>query len=215
MTSDTPKRSGQPSHLHSDRARQSQTFASAASSQRSRSRHKSKIKSACFLGLLLLLTLAGFSALSKGRRSRHFLSRGLSDNDALRQIAQSASSELQNCTAASNSPVCNWAKKHSRANRKRPADWEPKEGWPEDAEVAASLRHASDRALAAVGNATSSVHTPVQALQTIVQSFWPNPAAHGSSGTQAASLPQCNAVQGHSCIAVIGKYLLDVLFFCT
>ena len=213
MTTDTPKRSGQPSHLHSDRARQSQTFASAATSERSRTRHLTNFKGACCLGLLLLLTLAGFSALSKDRRSRHFHSRGPVDNSALRQLAQSASSELQNCTAASKSPVCNWARKHNRANRKRPADWEPKEGWPEDVDMAASLRHASDRALAAVGNATTSVHTPVQPLQSIVQSFWPNPVEPGSSGTQAANLPQCSAVHGHSCVAVIGKTCLTCFTF--
>ena len=203
MTTDTPKRSGQASQ-HSDRARQPFTFPVPASTERGRIRRRLAVKTAFCAGILLLLALAGFSALSKGRPSTHARSRGPGKRNPLRQFRQSASNELQNCTATSRSPVCDWARKHNRANRKRPVDWEPKEGWPEDAVIVSTVRHASDRALAAVGNVTTSTRRALEPLQSVAQSIWPAQKTPEAPATQQQNLAQCTVFHSHACIAVIG-----------
>lgn len=199
MTTDTPRRSIQAGHLYSDRARQALSFPSGVASKRTKTSSAATSKAAYCIVFLLVLLLAGFSV-SRGRRSSHFPS-----NDAIRKVGQPALNLLRNCTAASTSPVCKWARKHNRANRKRPVDWEPKEGWPEDVEVLSSTRHTSDRALTAVEKALLSLNMPSQPLQSVAQSFWPTQSAPWASETQRSNLPQCAALHSHPCIAVIGE----------
>ncbi|KAL3152007.1 hypothetical protein ABBQ32_001126 [Trebouxia sp. C0010 RCD-2024] len=199
MTTDTPRRSIQAGHLYSDRARQALSFPSGVASKRTKTSSAATSKAAYCIVFLLVLLLAGFSV-SRGRRSSHFPS-----NDAIRKVGQPALNLLRNCTAASTSPVCKWARKHNRANRKRPVDWEPKEGWPEDVEVLSSTRHTSDRALTAVEKALLSLNMPSQPLQSVAQSFWPTQSAPWASETQRSNLPQCAALHSHPCIAVIGS----------
>ncbi len=157
MTTDTPKHSTQQSHAYPDRSRQSLTFSNAATAERSRSVVLARL--ACLFLLVSLVCLAGAAALYRGSSSAHFRSQGPFSNDRLRQFGQSASNGLQNCTATSSSAVRKWARQHSRINRKRPADWEPKAGWPEELEMTQSLRHSSDQALTALDNVTDPSKT--------------------------------------------------------
>ena len=211
MTTDTPRRSGQAGYFSSDRARQALSFPSGVTSKRTRTSSAATAKAAWCIVFLLVLLLAGFSA-SRGRRSTHFRSFSPGSNNAFEQLGQPSLNALRNCTAASTSPVCKWARKHNSANRKRPVDWEPKEGWPEDVEVLSSIRHASDRALTAVEKALFSLNKPSQPLQSVAQSFWPTNSAPGASDTQPSDLPQCAALHSHPCIALIGDSRITVLF---
>lgn len=204
MTTDTPRRSIQPGHSYSDRARQSLTLSNSIASKRTRTSSLATAKTACCLVLLLVLLLAGFSV-SRGRPSSQFRSLRPGSNNPFEQLGQPALNELRNCTAVSMTPVCKWARKHSRANRKRPVDWEPKEGWPEDAEILSSIRHASDRALTAVEQALLPLNRPSQPLQSIAQSFWPTQNTPEASDTQRSNLPQCAGLHSHPCIALIGE----------
>ena len=197
MTTDTPRRSSHPGHTHSEWARQALSFTSSDTSRRNRTSNAA-IAKAAFCIVLLLLALAGFSAFSRGRQPSHFGSHSL--GSALEQLGQPAVNELRDCTLAK-SPLCKWARRYNRANRKRPVDWEPAEGWPEDAEVLSSIRHTSDRALTAVEKGDK----PPEALQNIVQSFWPVQPAPGVSDTPQSSLPQCGHLHNRPCIAIIGK----------
>lgn len=203
MTTDTPKRFTQSTHAYSDRSRQSLTFSNAATAERSRSKNSALGKLACFLVLLVFLVFAGVTALSRGQHSAHFRSRGPFSNQKLRHFGQTASNELQNCTARSTSAVCKWAKQHSRTNRKRPADWKPKVGWPDDMEMAQSVRHTSDRALTAVDNSTSASSTK-ESLQSVLQTLWPVQRQPDLPTVQRSSMPQCAALYNQPCIAVVG-----------
>lgn len=211
MTTDTPRRSVQPGHPYSDRARQSLPFTSGDASKRNRTSSVTTSGAAVCIVLLLVLVLAGFSALSRGRQSSYFRSQGPGNNSALEQLGQSASNELRNCTATSTSPVCLWARKHNRANRKRPVDWEPKEGWPEDADFLSSVRRVSDRTLTAVEKASRSLDKPIEPLQSIVQSLWPVQSAPAASDTQQSESPQCAALHSRPCIAVIGESFMGTV----
>ena len=198
MTADTPRRSFHQSQSRSGWARQAPSFTSGDTPRRNRTSSVAIAKTA-FCIVLLLLVLAGFNAFSKGRQSSHFGSH--SRGSALEQLGQPALNELRDCTAASKSPLCKWARRHNRANRKRPVDWEPAEGWPENAEVLSSIRHTSDRTLTAVEKADK----PLEPLQNTVQSFWPMQDAPGVSDTPRSSLPQCTNLHNRPCIAIIGK----------
>ena len=198
MTTDSPRRSIHPVQSQSGWGRQALSFTSGDNSRRSRTRRVAIAKASCCI-VLLLLVLAGFNAFSRGRQSSHFGSH--SPGSALEQLGQPAVNELRSCTAASKSPLCKWARRHNRANRKRPVDWEPPEGWPEDAQVLSSIRQASNRALTAVEKANK----PLEPLQHIVQSFWPVQHAPVLSNTPPSSLPQCANLHNRHCIAIIGK----------
>ena len=197
MTKDTPRRSTHPSQSHSGWGRQALSLTSGDTSRRNRAKSVA-ISKAAFCLVLLLLVLAGFSTLSRGRQSGHFGSN--SPGSALEQLGQPAINELRNCTATSNSPLCKWARRYNRANRKRPVDWEAAEGWPEGAELLSSIRHASDRTLTAVDKASNEL----EPLQNIAQSFWPVQHAPVSD-TPRSSLPQCANLHDRPCIAFIGK----------
>lgn len=202
MTTDTAKRASQQGHAYSDRSRQSLT-SNAATAVRSRSKSVRFTRFACFLVLLVLLGLAGFTALSRsrGRHHAYFRSRGPFSDYKLRQFGQPTFNELQNCTASSRSAVCKWAKQHNRVNRKRPADWEPKEGWPEELETTHSLHHASDRALTALDNINDSSRK--MSLQSVLQSLWPY-QEQDLPIVEQSSLPQCSALPMQPCIALVG-----------
>lgn len=206
MTTETAKRTSQQSNAYSDRSRQSLT-SSSATAVRSRSKGVRFTRFACFLFLLVLLGLAGFTALSRsrGRHHAYFRSRGPFSEHKLRQFGQSASNDLQNCTASSRSAVCKWAKQHNRVNRKRPADWEPKEGWPEELETTHSLHHASDRALTALDNANDSSRNFRMSLQSVLQSLWPY-QEQDLPIVEQSSLPQCSALHTQPCIALVGMW---------
>lgn len=197
MTTDTPRRSTHPGHTHSGWKRQALSF-TIDTPKRNRT-SSAAIAKAAFCIVLLLLALAGFSAFSRGRQPSHFGSH--SPGSALEQLGQPAINELRDCTSTSTSPLCKWVRRHNRANRKRPVDWEPAEGWPEDAGVLSSTHHASDRALTAVEKAEKSP----EPLQNIVQSFWPVQPVPGAADTPQSSLPQCAHLHSCPCIAIIGK----------
>lgn len=205
MMADTAKRTSQQTHAYSDRSRQSLT-SNAATAVRSRSKSVRFTRFACFLVLLVFLGSAGFIAVSRstGRHHAYFRSRGPFSEHKLRQFGQSASNELQNCTASSRSTVCKWAKQHNRVNRKRPADWEPKEGWPEELETTQLLHHASDRALAAVDNANDPSRNFRMSLQSVLQSLWPY-QEQDLPIVEHSSLPQCSALHRQPCIALVGN----------
>lgn len=202
MTTDTPRRSTHPGHAHSEWARQAMSFTSGDTSRRNRASSVAIARAACCIVLLLLL-LAGFNAFPRGRHSSPFGS--YSPGSALEHLGQPAINELSNCTAASTSPLCKWARKHNRANRKRPVDWEPAEGWPEHAEVLSSTRHASDRALTAVKEASLVADRTPEPLENIAKSFWPMQHVPGVSNTPQSTQPQCSDLHNRPCIAIIGE----------
>ena len=206
MTTDTPRRSIHQVQSHSGWARRALSFTSGDTSRRNRTSSVAIAKTALCI-ILLLLVLAGFSAFSGGRQSSRFGSQRR--GSALEQLGRSAIHELRDCTAASKSPLCKWVRRHNRANRKRPVDWEPAEGWPENAEVLSSIRHTSDRTLTAVEKADK----PLEPLQNIVQSFWPMQPAPGVD-TRRSSLPQCASLHNRPCIAIIGKSTARCMRLC-
>lgn len=203
MTLDRPKRSTQQSHSYPDRSRVLLTFANAGTPERSSLLRAAVSRRACFLSLLILLCLAGFVAFL---RRTPFQSQASFSSDRLRQFGLSQSNELHKCTTTSTSAVCKWARQHSRANRKRPTDWEPKEGWPEELEVTQSLHHASDRALTALDNATGSSQSTRESLQNVLHSLWPMQSKPDLPILEQSSLPQCAALYRQPCIALVGKH---------
>ena len=209
MTLDRPKRSTQQSHSYPDRSRQSLTFANAGTPERSSSLRAAVSRRSCFLSLLILLGLAGFIAFHRGSP---FQSQASFSSDRLRQFGLSASNEVHKCTPTSTSAVCKWARQHSRVNRKRPTDWEPKEGWPDDLEVTQSLHHASDRALTALDNATGSSQTSRESLQSVLHSLWPMQSKPDLPILEGSSLPQCAALYSQPCIALVGKHCCTPAF---
>ena len=202
MMNDRPKRSTQQGHSYPDRSRQL-TFANAGTPERSSRLRAAVSRRACFFSLLILLGLVGFVAFHRGTP---FHSQASLSSDRLRQFGLSASNELHKCTPTSISAVCTWARQHSRVNRKRPTDWEPKEGWPQELEVTPSLHHASDRALTALDNATGSSQTTRESLQNVLHSLWPMQSKPDLPILEQSSLPQCAALYRQPCIALVGKH---------
>ena len=164
---------------------------------------------ACFLVLLVLLLTTGLIALLQ--HTLHVRFQRPFRNEDIRQFSQSASKELQDCTATSKSALCTWARQYSIANRKRPANWSPREGWQEGLGAVQSVRHASDRGLTAVGNSTSSNIPHKQSLQSVLHSLWPSQNQSDLPPVEPAVLPQCGALHTQACIAVVGAHCCNSL----
>ena len=67
-----------------------------------------------------------------------------------------------------------------------------------------SEHHASDRALTALDNASSSSTAAQESLQSVVNSLWPLPSETDLPTLDPSTLPQCAALYSQLCIAFVG-----------
>ena len=120
-----------------------------------------------------------------------------------------ASYDLSDCTPSSKAPICKWAKQYSRANRKRPADWKAKPGWPEDtANSRQQSRHISERSLSALVNVDAASHNAsARPLQEVLDAVWPSRDQRATARLDPVDMPQCKVFAGQTCVALVGEFL--------